>query len=392
MANAVTAGGAQAEQLAAQFRQIYGCGPAVVCRAPGRVNLIGEHTDYNGGFVLPAAIRLSTWVAAAPRQDGVLAARSDEMPGAVHVRLHDRFERSHLWTDYVTGVAQALRQFGVPLGAASLLVRSDVPLGAGLSSSASLEMAVACSLLEVAQHPLPPETLAGICRTAENEYVGASCGIMDQFVAGVGREGCAVFLDCRSLRYEYVPLPADVCLVMCNSMVKHSVAGGEYGRRRAQCEEALALLRAELPDVESLRDVTPEQFARCERFLPELLRKRARHVIAENERVLQSVAALRSADWARLGELMQASHQSLRDDFEVSCPELDLLVEYARAQPGVLGARMTGGGFGGCTVNLVRSESVARFRDAVARQYEGATGRAPAIYISQAADGLQRVI
>jgi galactokinase len=382
----------QPAQLAAQFGASYGCEPAVVCRAPGRVNLIGEHTDYNDGFVLPAAINLYTWVAAAPREDGVLAARSAEMTGALRASLDAAFERSHTWTDYVTGVVQSLRRSGVPLNAASLLVRSEVPLGAGLSSSAALEMSVACSLLEIARRTVAPESLARICQLAENEYVGAPCGIMDQFVAGVGRAGNAVFLDCRSLQYEYVPLPADVSLVLCNSMVKHSVAGGEYGKRRAQCEEAVDLLRAELPGINSLRDVTREDFERYERRLPEVLRKRARHVITENERVRLTVTALRGGDLGRVGGLMRASHESLRDDYEVSCPELDLLVELARAQPGVLGARMTGGGFGGCTVNLVRDAAVETFREVVARNYERATGRAPAIYVSQPADGVQRVI
>jgi galactokinase len=381
-----------AQTIAAEFQRRYGQEAAVVCRAPGRVNLIGEHTDYNDGFVLPAAVTLSTWAAATPRDDHRLLAQSEAYPEAVDSALDARFERRNDWTDYVRGVVAALQEAGVPLGGASLLVGGNVPVGAGLSSSASLEIAVAAALLELAQRRLVTEQLARVCQRAENEYVGAPCGIMDQFVAAAGRAGHALFLDCRSLQYEYVPLPASVSLVVCNSMVKHSVGAGEYGLRREQCRQAVQLLRQALRSIAALRDVTLEQFERHSQVLPDLLLRRARHVITENARVRETVRALRSGDLENIGELMQASHASMRDDFEISCAELDLLVELARRQPGLVGSRMTGGGFGGCTVNLVRNEAVEAFRGAIRDGYQRQTGRRAEIYVLQAADGVQRIV
>ena len=383
---------APAQRIAASFKQHYGREADVVCRAPGRVNLIGEHTDYNDGFVLPAAITLSTWTAAAVRNDHRLVARSQGYPEVVDTPLDADFARGNNWTDYARGVAAALRQEGVPLRGASLLVSGEVPVGAGLSSSAALETSIAAALMEVAGARLPLEQLAQACRRAENEYVGAPCGIMDQFVSAAGRAGHALFLDCRSLQYEHVPLPPPLSLVVCNSMVKHSVAAGEYGTRRAQCEQAVLLLRQDLPGTAALRDLSFEQLEEHASRLPELLLKRARHVVTENARVREMASALRLGEMERIGELMQASHASMRDDFEISCAELDILVDLARSRPGLVGARMTGGGFGGCTLNLVRSGEVEEFGAAISSAYQHRTGRRAEIYVLRAADGVQRMV
>jgi len=383
---------ASAQKIAAGFKRHYGREADVVYRAPGRVNLIGEHTDYNDGFVLPAAITLSTWTAAAARDDDRLVARSQGYPEVADAPLDAVFARGNNWTDYARGVAAALRREGVPLRGASLLVSGEVPVGAGLSSSAALETSIAAALLELAGSRLPVEQLARACRRAENEYVGAPCGIMDQFVSAAGRAGHALFLDCRTLQYEHVPLPSSVSLVVCNSMVKHSVAAGEYGTRRAQCEQALLLLRQELPGTAALRDLSCEQLEEHASRLPDLLLRRARHVVTENARVRAMAVALRAGELERIGELMQASHASMRDDFEISCPELDILVDIAHSQPGLVGARMTGGGFGGCTLNLVRSGEVEGFRAAISSAYQRRTGRRAEIYELRAADGAQRIV
>jgi galactokinase len=267
-----------------------------------------------------------------------------------------------------------------------------VPVGAGLSSSAALEVSVAASLLAVAGTRMPLEQVARLCQRAENEFVGAPCGIMDQFVAALGRAGQALFLDCRNLHYEYVPLPEGVSLVLCNSMVKHSVATGEYGVRRRQCEEAVRLLSRELPGIAALRDVSCRELQERAQQLPALLLKRARHVISENQRVQDTVEALRRGNLAKVGELMEASHASMRDDFEISCPEIDVLVELAQQQPATIGTRMTGGGFGGCTVNLVRADGVDSFRSAIHEGYTRRVGREPQIYVTQAGDGVERIL
>ena len=374
--------------LREQFRSRFGEEPLLVARAPGRVNLIGEHTDYNDGFVLPAAIEFATRAAVSPRSDGRLVAESLQYGEKLDCDLAEARRRTHDWADYVYGVAAALRTAGVGIRGANLLVDGNVPIGAGLSSSAALEVACAFALCAAAGVQLERVQLAKICQRAENDYVGARCGIMDQFIACTGRKGHAVLLDCRSLEFRYAPLPGGVSLVLCNTMVKHSIAGGEYNRRRAECEEGVRLLAERIPGVEALRDVSLEQLERFSGALPEVIARRCRHIVAENARVQQAVHAMESGNLERLGELMYASHQSLRDDYEVSCAELDLMVDLARRQRGVLGARMTGGGFGGCTVNLVRSEAAADFRNRIAREYENQTAIHPEIYITSAADGV----
>lgn len=370
-----------------RFGELHG-----IYRAPGRVNLIGEHTDYNGGFVLPAALDLSCWVAAGLRTDSRLAVYSENFNDLAEVELRkETLHRSGRWYDYPVGSAWALLEAGFPLRGANLYIRGQVPLGAGLSSSAALEAATAYALLDLARQSAALRHLALLCQHAENDFVGARCGIMDQFIACNGRAGNALLIDCRSLEFRLVPMPEELSLVICNSMVKHEIATGEYNLRREQCEEGVRLLASSLPEIFSLRDVTLEALERNKAILPERIYRRCRHVISENERTLATVSALDAGNLARVGELMLASHVSLREDYEVSCPELDLLVDLARRQDGVVGARMTGGGFGGCTVNLIRNGLADAFAERIASAYLAETGRRPEIYRSHTANGVERV-
>jgi len=377
-----------------RFRQRFG-GEPVVARAPGRVNLIGEHTDYNEGFVMPVAIGFSTCVAAALRGDGRWRAHSANMDETVDLAINAdspaplRPPGVH-WSDYVAGVVRALREDGLGLGGADLLIEGDVPMGAGLSSSASLEVATALALTVAAGAAPAPWPMARLCQRAENEHVGMRCGIMDQFAAVFGRRGQALRLDCRSLEHVEVPLQsgtASACLVVCNTMVRHRHAGGEYNLRRAQCERAVAAIRARDPQVRSLRDIDFDRLRDLRRFLDPVLWRRVRHIVSENERVLAATTALQRGDHPVLGSLLRESHESMRVDYEISCPELDAMVRIASGLEGVHGARMTGGGFGGCTINLVRADALERFVATVPAAYQRETGVAPALYACESADG-----
>lgn len=376
-------------------------GAPSIFRAPGRVNLIGEHTDYNAGYVLPAAIPFYTTVAAAARSDRHLRVRSTNYAETLTVPLpsagtaaHRRGEGTH-WVDYVVGVAQVLLAHGIVVGGADLLIHGEVPLGAGLSSSASLEVAVALALSTLAGGPpLDKITLAKLCQRAENEYVGMRCGVMDQFASVFGRAGHAVLIDCRSLEHRLVPLQAPgvqqkpaAQIVICNTMVRHHLAGGEYNRRREECEQGARALAQFEPGIATLRDVSKLALLRHEAKLDPTIFRRCRHVVSENQRVLAAAEALSAADLSRFGRLMSESHDSLRDDFAVSCDELDLMVRLAAGIDGVYGARMTGGGFGGCTVNLLRADAVSEFASLIRQRYSQATGHRPEIYVCEAAEG-----
>jgi galactokinase len=360
-----------------------------IYRAPGRVNLIGEHTDYNAGFVLPAAIDLFTQVTIAPRVDRKLLIRSESFSDDVEFDLDDScpIARGH-WSDYIRGVAVTLERAGYELKGAELDVRTTVPIGAGLSSSASLEVAVGYALLANSGITIDLLRLAKLCQQSENEFVGMRCGIMDQFIACLGRMAHALMLDCRSLEYRLLPLPADVRLVVCNTMIRHELAAGEYNNRRIECEAGVRHFAKFLPTVGSLRDVTINDLQSYGRDLPEAIFKRCRHVVTENARVVEAAAALEQSDLLAFGELMAASHRSLRDDYEVSCAELDTMVDLAQVLEGVYGARMTGGGFGGCTINLVRSDCVDRFKETITHGYHRATGIAAEIYVCSSAKGV----
>jgi galactokinase len=383
--------GNKSHGLGPRFAQLFGAAPRIF-EAPGRVNLIGEHTDYNDGFVMPAAIGFCTRAAIALRPDRKLVVRSENFCEQLEFSLDELPDKgSGHWSDYVVGVAKTLAQAGNKVVGANLLVEGDVPQGAGLSSSASIEVAVAYALLDLAGQAINLTTLALLCQKAENEFVGARCGIMDQFVSSHGQAGQALLLDCRSLECRCVPLGDEASIVVCNTMVRHSISGGEYNRRRTECEAGVRWFAAHLPGVRALRDVTAGDLETYGEGLPETIMRRCRHVISENSRVLQAATALEKNDLETFGTTMRESHASLRDDFEVSCPELDLMVELAEQASGYYGARMTGGGFGGCTINLVRNDCVAAFKARVRNEYERSTGRAPEIYVCSAADGVRRV-
>ena len=370
-----------------QFRQLYNNEPRLFS-APGRVNLIGEHTDYNEGFVLPMAIDRRTYVAIAPRNDRTVRCLSTAFDDQIEFELSADLTPANDWANHVRGVAACLLRDEFNLRGADLLIASEVPLGAGLSSSAALEIAVGFGLLKVADHLVDPVRLALAAQKAEHEFIGTKCGVMDQFIACLGMEAHALKIDCRSLEYEPVPIDlSEARMVVVNSMVKHDLAAGEYNQRRAECEEAVRRLAGHLPGIQSLRDVELEEFDQWADALPEVIRRRANHVITENARTLAAVEALKLGQLSHFGKLMRASHESLREDYQVSCRELDLLVEIASRSAGVYGARMTGGGFGGCTVNLVKAEQVENFSAEITEAYRGVTGVRPEIYVCQAAGG-----
>ena len=377
--------------LLQKFQQQYKTDPRLF-HAPGRVNLIGEHTDYNDGFVFPAAIDFYTHIAAGKRTDSKLSVFSANYNEGVEIDLRDTSlkPRKH-WSDYVCGVALMLLSSGHRISGANLLIESNVPLGAGLSSSAALEVAVAIALLGISGLSMDRLQLAKLCQRAENEFVGARCGIMDQFICSHAKQDTALLLDCRSLQYQALPLASDFVLVACNTMVKHDLATGAYNQRRAECEEGVRRLKEFLPGIRALRDVSLEEFNRYGKQLPDVVFRRCRHVITENARVNQAASCLQNNDTAGFGKLMAESHRSLREDYEVSCAELDLMVEIANRAEGVAGSRMTGGGFGGCTINLVRSGNVPQFRDMILSEYENKAGKRPEIYVSRPAAGAEEI-
>jgi galactokinase len=375
------------KELAKAFEQEFGAPPEIFS-APGRVNLIGEHTDYNEGFVLPSAIGFYVRVAVSPRFDHKFLLRSTDFDEKFTFNLDDLpSKKLGAWCDYVTGVAVMLARAGHSLQGANLLIHGEVPIGAGLSSSAALEVASALALLSVASQELPLKDVAKLCQRAENEFVGARVGIMDQFVSCFGQEDHAILLDCRSLEYELVPIPENVKLVICNTKVKHELSGGEYNRRREESEEALRFFSKAYPGIRSLRDVSSDQLSAVAGTMDLVLYKRSKHVISENERVIRAAERFRAGDLDGVGRLMCESHRSLRDDYEVSCRELDLMVEAAEGLSGYYGGRMTGGGFGGCTVNLVDARHAKTFADQVAERYQQATEISPEIMVCSAANG-----
>lgn len=363
------------------FRKLYGAADGVrVFRAPGRVNLIGEHTDYSLGFVLPVALDLATYIAVAPSADGKLRIYSEdrrEMREWDAASLAES-QAAHHWTDYPIGVAHELIRAGFRIGGANLLIRSTVPEGSGLSSSAALEVSSALAFL--GSQSLDPLELARLCQRAERDFVGMPCGIMDQYISIFGREHSAVEIDCRSLDHRFVQLPAQVTFVAVNTMVKHALAGSAYKDRVRECAAAVEQIRQRYPHVATLRDVTPEQFESVAAQLPPVIARRARHVVTEDARVNRFVEASSRGDLQCMGNLLVESHRSLRDDYEVSCAELDFLVDTALGIDGVLGSRMTGGGFGGCTVTMLLPSAAAGFRERIARAYEREFQVAPRIY------------
>lgn len=365
----------------------FGARPALFT-APGRVNLIGEHTDYAEGFVFPAAIDLRTTVAVTPRTDGDAVLYSANFDAEARVHLASLPGRgSGQWEDYPLGVAAMLRQAGIEVPGFSLSITGDVPLGAGLSSSASIEVATALALLHLAGKTMTGPEIAKLCQKAENEYVGAPVGIMDQFVSACGAENHALLLDCRSLEYHLAPLPHEVVFVLVNTMVKHAHADGAYKIRRAEVAEGTEILHGRKPEIRALRDATLADLEQGKGQMAENVYKRCRHIISENERTVAAASALDAGDLKKFGGLLVAAHASYRDDFEASCAEADILVELALRQPECIGARLTGGGFGGCTLNLVRSADADALAGALQRGYREKTGMDAEVYHCRASAG-----
>lgn len=377
-------------ELQRQFTEIAGR-PGSVFFAPGRINLIGEHTDYSGGFVLPASIGLGTWVAVSPREDDQVRVRSEAQDESVGFSLIEiaRAEPFH-WSNYIKGVTWALQQHGYPLRGADLLIAGNVPLGSGLSSSASLEVAVASALLSLAGQTMASMRLAQLCQSAENDFVGARCGIMDQFAATHGMRDHALLLNCSTLEWRPVRLPADYRWVVANTMVRHSLASGEYNARRAEVETLQKELRMAFPH-RHLHELNDEDMGQLAARVSEKLARRLRHIVSENRRVQEFVSGLQRQDMSAAGRLLTASHRSLRDDFEVSCRELDVMVDLALQSPGVLGARMLGGGFGGCVLAWVQAEQVESLAAGLKRGYRHATGIDPWIHVCDIEQGARQV-
>ncbi|MGB5085968.1 MAG: galactokinase [Methylocystis silviterrae] len=367
------------QDLIAAFRRSFEREPRLF-RAPGRINLIGEHTDYNDGFVMPAALDLSIWAAIAPRADRRLRIGSLVMDEVVEFDLDDANAQPRGdWTDYVRGVAIFLERAGYKLSGADLVLDGNLPIGAGLSASAAFEVAAGFALLTISGAEVDRVELAKICQRAENQFVGVRCGIMDQYISCCAVAGSALLLDCRSLVSRKVAIDPNARLVLCDTMVRHQLASDEYNLRRADCERAVAVLSTRIDGIAALRDVTFAQLMRHADAMPEIVFRRARHVVGEIDRTLRAAAALDAGDLKECGRLMYLSHESLRDDYEVSCAELDLMIEIARKLPGVYGARMMGGGFGGCTINLVKASRAEAFAQAMADRYRTATGVTPPI-------------
>jgi len=366
--------------------------PQLVVRAPGRVNLIGEHTDYNDGFVLPVAVDQAAWLAVGIVEGPLTTVR------ALDIRNDEAiFSTTEVpssvggWADYPKAVLWAFLERGLRPSPINAVLASDVPVGAGMSSSAAIELAFAFAWATLGEFDISLSDLALLCQKAENQYVGVNCGIMDQMISACGRAGHAMMLDSRSLERRYFPMPEGVAIVVSDSMVRRSLAASEYNVRRAQCEQAVGLLRTNLPEIQALRDVSLRQLEQFGRDLPEVVYRRARHVVTENDRVVQFARALHAGDIDAAGALMIEGHRSLRDDYEVSAPELDALVEVAVEVPGCYGARLTGAGFGGCTIALVSEAAVPEFKAHIAEVYKERFGKQPAVYVTHPADGVAAI-
>ena len=360
--------------------------------APGRVNLIGEHTDYAEGFAMPAAIDFATLAAISPREDGKIVIYAENF-GEEYSCSTDALptQATGHWSDYPLGVFAILKGEGYVIPSFSLSLWGDVPPSSGLSSSAAIEVATALAVTGLIGVTIPGPKLALLCQRGENEFVGANCGIMDQFISANGKEDHALLLDCRDLSYRLAPIPPDVALVIANTMVKHSVAGDGYTTRRAEVEEACRILASHRPEIKFLRDATLADLEAWGHEIPPDSLKRARHVITENLRTVAAADALMRRDLPALGKLMHEAHLSYSKDFEGSCIEADTMVDLAQDLPGLIGARLTGGGFGGCTINVVQKEHAAAFAKALKERYNHATGIDPEIHICHASDGAHRI-
>jgi len=377
-------------ELTGRFQQIFpGVQPKILARAPGRVNLIGEHVDYNDGFVLPMAMSQSLYVVTGSGEDDAIEVHTTISGETVRFSAAKPGPPGEpAWANYVRGVAEMIRREGIKLTPARLMIHSDVPVGGGVSSSAALEVGTALALLAMAKQILDPLRLALLARQAEHEYARSPCGIMDQFICVLGKKNHALLLDCRSQTYEHLPMQFDdAVLMVMNTQVKHNIGGSEYPVRQQQCRDGLAVLKEAYPKIGSLRDATSEQLAACQAKMDPTAAKRCRHVISEIERTQQAAEALRQGNPTTFGKYMIDSHISLRDDYAVSCEELDALVDIATKIPGVYGARMTGGGFGGCAIALIQASAEEPLRTAMKDQYDNRFEKPAIVYTTTASKG-----
>lgn len=369
------------------YTQQFGTKPGLIVTAPGRVNLIGEHTDYNDGFVLPMAIDRKVCIGGSPRDDQEVHLHSLNFNTGASFSL-ESLTKENSWTDYIKGVIDEYRKDGKQITGFNAVLYGNVPLASGLSSSAAIEVATAFLLAQFNNITITGEAMAELCQRAENRFVGMNCGIMDQFISRLGKDGHALYLDCRSLEYQLVPCDlTDYAVVICNSNVKRQLVDSAYNERRAQCEEGVRILQKKLRGITALRDVTSDDLEQYRDLLSPLVYQRCKHVVTENERTTQAVSVLQAGDIAAFGELLNASHESLRHDYEVSCEGLDTLVEIARSVDGTIGSRMTGAGFGGCTVSLVKEDAIETFKAAILEEYAKRMGITADIYVSKAEDG-----
>jgi galactokinase len=382
--------------LISRFTELYGRPPLVTTQAPGRVNLLGEHVDYNDGIVLPVAIDRKLKLAAAPTSDDIVVLKALDLDASVSFRLIEVSDRCDLgghplpaWALYPAGVAWVLQQAGFGLTGMQVAYTSDIPIGSGLSSSAAVEVAFATTWQALDGWKMDRLTMAKNCQRAENDFVGVSSGLMDQFTSACGVEGHVLGFDTRSLEWSAYDLPPGTAIVIADSGIRRSLAGSAYNNRRAACEQAVELLRKYLPGIKSLRDVSTVELAAYSTLLPDEIERRAEHVVKEIHRVEQAIIALRRGDARMFGGFMFASHKSLRDLYEVSLPELDSLVEIARTLPGIYGARLTGAGFGGCTVNLVEAKHASNFMQGLQEGYRVKTGREAKVYLCYASGGAE---
>ena len=395
-----------------KFEEIFGSPSTFTASAPGRVNLIGEHTDYNDGYVFPVAIDKYLNIAARQRSDRYVTLHALDVKDSYEFSLSSppSTEQAPAWSHYLLGVASLLQASGKKISGIDAVITGDVPIGAGLSSSAALSVSAALTFLTASSEGASPENppkpqidnkeLAALCQQVEHEFAGVNCGIMDQTISLLGREDQALFLDCRSLEYEHIPLNLKAHhIAICNTKLKRELAASEYNKRRAECERGVDILKQWLPSISSLRDISLTDFKKYEDELPALTQKRCRYVIEENTRVLEAVTALKARhqqtaektdeSLGQFGRLMDASHDGLREDYEVSCKELDLLTDLARSIEGVIGSRMTGAGFGGCTVNIVHEDALETFRTLVTTEYYKQIGIEPEIYLCNVSGGAQ---
>jgi galactokinase len=384
-------GPARPQRLAASFREIFRSEPLLV-RSPGRVNLIGEHTDYNEGFVLPAAVDKAIYFAVGPRPGGKVTFHAADLEESHDLDLSALAPSVKRWPNYLIGVVDQLLKGGHHLGGFACVYGGDIPIGSGMSSSAAIEAGLAFSLNKIFGLGLEPLAIVKLAQKAENEFVGVRCGIMDMFINIFGRPKSVLKLDCRSLDYRYFPFERDdLRVVLCDTQVKRELASSEYNVRRGQCEAGVKILAKHEPGVRSLRDATPEMLAAHQIEFEPVIYRRCDYVVRENRRVEEACADLQAGDLAAFGRRMNGSHDGLRDDYQVSCSELDVLVDAARTVPGVLGARMMGAGFGGCTINLVEEHAVEALEESAARAFRGAFGRDPKFYISSLRSGTEVV-